>query len=63
MEVMVIYQAAQWILAYDIPFTRISIFSDSLAAIKSLSNVANNFKIDRECQPRALQCHAYRQTL
>ena len=31
-----------------VPFIRISIFSDSQAAIKSLSNVANNFRIVRE---------------
>ena len=41
-EVMGIYRAAQWKLANGVPFTRISIFSDSQAAIKSVLEVANN---------------------
>ena len=49
-EVMTIYRATQWILINGVPFTRILIFSDSQAAIKSLSNVANNSRIVRECR-------------
>ena len=47
-EVIAIYRAAQWIRANGVPFTRISIFSNSQAAIRSLSNVANNSTIVRE---------------
>ena len=35
-------RAAQWILVNDIPFSCVSIFSGSQAAIKSLSNFVNN---------------------
>ena len=44
-ELMEIYRAAQWILAYGVLFTHITIFSDSQAATKSLSIVANNSRI------------------
>ena len=46
---MATYRAAKWILANGVPFTRITIFLDSQAAIKPLSNVANNSRIVREC--------------
>ena len=49
-EVMTIYWAFQWILAYGVPFTHIFIFSNSQAAIKFLSKVANNSGIIRECR-------------
>ena len=42
--------AARWILANGVPFIHISIFSDTQAAIKSLSNVANNSRIVRKCR-------------
>ena len=48
-QVMAIYRTAQWILAYGVPSTRISIFSHSQAAIKSQSNVLNNSKMARKC--------------
>ena len=47
---MIIYRTAQRIITYGGRFTRISIFSDSQVAIKSLSNVANNSRIVRECR-------------
>ena len=49
-EVMAIYRATQWILAYGFRFSCISIFSYSQAAIKPLLNVANNSKIVIECR-------------
>ena len=48
-EVIVIYRAAQWILAYGVPFIHNSIFFNSQAAIKSLSNVKNTSRIVRKC--------------
>ena len=48
MEVKAIYRADQWVLVNYAPFTCISIFSDSLAAIKFLSGFVNNSRIVRE---------------
>ena len=45
---MAIYQAAQWILVNDAPFTHVSVFSNSQAAIKSLSGFVGNSRIVSE---------------
>ena len=49
-KVMAIYRAAQWILVSGAPFNRISVFSDSQAAIRSLSGFVNNFRMVRKCR-------------
>ena len=46
-DVMVIYWVAQFILVNCVPFTRVSIFSGSQAAIRSLSGFVNNSRIVR----------------
>ena len=45
---MATHRAEQWILAYAVPFSCISIFSNSQTTINSLSYVANNYKIVRK---------------
>ena len=47
---MAIYRAAQWILVNNTSFTCVTVFSDSQAAIKSLSGFLNNSRIVRECR-------------
>ena len=47
---MAIYRAAPWILTNGVSFTRVSIFSNSLATIKSLSGFVKNCTIVRECR-------------
>ena len=54
-EVVAIYRAAQWIIANGVSFTHVSMFSDSRAAISSLSGYVNNSRIVRECN-RCLDC-------
>ena len=47
-EMMSIYRVAQWVLVNNAPFTCVSIFSGSQAAIKSFSGFMNNFRSVRK---------------
>ena len=47
---MIIYRTVQWMLVNGIPFNRITIYFDSQAAIRFLSNVVNNSRVVRECR-------------
>ena len=49
-EVMAIYQASQWILANSVSFTRVLIFSDCQAEIRSLSGFVKNSRIVSKCR-------------
>ena len=49
-EVMAIYRAVQWTLGNSAPFTRVSVFSYSQAALSSLSGFVNNSRIVKECR-------------
>ena len=48
MELMAIYRAVQCILVTDAPFTRVSVFSDIQATIRSRSGFVNTSTIVRE---------------
>ena len=47
---MAIYRAAQWLLINGASFILVSVFSDSQAAIRSLSGLVNNSRILGECR-------------